>query len=187
MDTLIYKKNYVQTISRIIPHVQILVVLTDPYNVCYRFIVEDIHRFLQVMHHVLKDNLLLYDVYLHMRSHVGIHKIFTCIVEKTKEIQRVVEAIETDPIPIDQRFKLSVTIDLSTFEVPVSFEGYTSYCDSLKTILQRERLVLKLLELLVKASLNNPQGVQLHSLVEQTRRHIQLLQDRLDLESMLST
>lgn len=148
---------------------------------------DDIHRILQVMHHVLKDNLLLYDVYLHMSSHVGIHKILTSNVEKTKEILGVVEAIEANPTLIDQRLKPSITVDPSTFEVPVSFEGYTSFCDSLKTILQRERLELGLLELLSEASLNNPEGVQLHSLLEQTRRHIQLLQDRLDLESMLST
>jgi hypothetical protein len=170
-----------------IPHVQISLVLTDPLHVWYRYSVDDIHRIFQVMHHVLKDNLFLYDVYLHMSSHVGIHKILTSSVEKTKEILRVIEAIEADPTPVEQRFKPSVSVDPATFDLPVSFDGYTSFCDSLKTILQRERLALGLLELLCRASCNDPEGVQLHSLVEQTRRHIQLLQDRLDLESMLST
>ena len=122
-----------------IPHVQIFLVLTDPFDVCYRYSVDDIHRIFQVMHHVLKDNLLLYDVYLHMSSHVGIHKILTTSIEKTKEILRVIKAIEADPAPVDQRFKPSVSIDSSSFDIPVSFDGYTSFCDSLKTILQRER------------------------------------------------
>lgn len=170
-----------------LPHVQISLVLTDPFHVCYRCSVDDILRLFQVIHHVLKDNLLLYDVYLHMSSHVGIHKILTSSVERTKEILRVIVAIEADPTPIEQRFKPSLSVDPATFDIPVSFDGYTSFCDSLKTILQRERLALELLELLSKSSVNEQEAIQLHSLVEQTRRHIQLLQDRLDLESMLST
>lgn len=147
----------------------------------------DIQQILQVMHNVLKDNLLLYDVYLHMSSHLGIRKILTSNVEKTKEIERVMEAIEADPTPIEDRFKPTVAVDASMLSSPVSFDGYTSFCDSLRTILQRERLVQELLELLLRSSLRDSETIRLNSLLEQRRRYIQILQDRLDLESMLST
>ncbi len=147
---------------------------------------DDIHRILQVIHHVLKDNLLLYDVYLHMQSHVGMRKILESYVEKTREIGRVIETIEADPTPLEERFKPSVGLDTSSFDLTLSFDGYTSFCDSLRTILQRERLMHKLLELLLHSSQKEAETIQLNSLVDQTRRHIQILQDRLDLESMLS-
>jgi hypothetical protein len=164
-----------------------LLVLTDPSKVWYRGDVDDIHRIFQVMHAVLKDNLLLYDVYLHMSSHLGIRKILTSTVEKTKEIFRVMKAIESDPTPMEERFHLPLSVDPSLFEVPVSFDGYTSFCDSLRSILQRERLVHGLLELLLSSAVREMETIPLHSLLEQTRRQIQILQDRLDLESMLST
>ncbi len=164
-----------------------LLVLTDPLNVWYRLDVGTIHQILQVMHHVLQENLLLYDVYLHMSSHLGIRKILTSNMEKTKEIARVIDSIEADPTPLEERFKPSDPVDLSIFDLPVSFDGYTSFCDSLRTILQRERLVQELLELLLRSAHREHETIPLHSLVEQTRRHIQILQDRLDLESMLST
>lgn len=164
-----------------------LLVLTDPLKVWYRFHVDDIHQMFQQIHHILKDNLLLYDVYLHMSSHLGLRKILTNNVEKTKEIQRVLEGIEIEPTPLEERFKPIEALDSSLFDSPVSFDGYTSFCDSIKTILQRERLVQYMLELLARSSLREPETIQLNSLVEQTRRRIQILQDRLDLESMLST
>ncbi|MCX7788623.1 MAG: hypothetical protein N2442_13115 [Spirochaetes bacterium] len=146
-----------------------------------------VHQILQVMHHVLQDNLLLYDVYLHMSSHFGIRKILTSNLEKTKEIARVIEAIEADPTPLEERFKPPFPLDPSSFDLHLSFDGYISFCDSLRTILRRERLVLELLELLLNSANRELETIPLHSLVEQTRRHIQILQDRLDLESMLST
>ncbi|HOV39904.1 MAG TPA: hypothetical protein PLG79_14385, partial [Spirochaetales bacterium] len=77
--------------------------------------------------------------------------------------------------------------DLNRLESPFYLDGYTSFQDTLKKILERESLLVEFLEMLLSCAESEETAGILRSRLDQTRRHRALIQDRLDLETMLST
>ena len=150
---------------------------------------DSIQKILQAASRVLKENLLLYDVYSHMESHIGIKKILNHLIGNARETLHQLQEFEEDTEFLSLRFSLPCgdAQDLNRLESPFYLDGYTSFQDTLKKILERESLLVEFLEMLLSCAESEETAGILRSRLDQTRRHRALIQDRLDLETMLST
>ncbi|MFQ3619624.1 MAG: hypothetical protein SNJ78_01645 [Spirochaetales bacterium] len=122
-----------------------------------------------------------------MGSHVGIRKLLLATVAKTKDLLSAleplpgcldVEALRDEEIP---------SFDPTNYETPLGFEGYVSFQESIKNIIEREHMTLELLEKFQQLSLDTELKLKMNFFYDQIQRNLQILRDRLDLETMLSS
>ncbi|HOV39369.1 MAG TPA: hypothetical protein PLG79_11640, partial [Spirochaetales bacterium] len=87
---------------------------------------DSIQKILQAASRVLKENLLLYDVYSHMESHIGIKKILNHLIGNARETLHQLQEFEEDTEFLSLRFSLPCgdAQDLNRLESPFSLDGY---------------------------------------------------------------
>jgi rubrerythrin len=136
-----------------------------------------------------KDNRMIFDVCLHMTAHPGMKKLIQSILEGKKDHVKEYEELLRDGNPLEDRFSpvSQGAFDFSVYDQPFGFDACVEYTAYLELIVERKRLLANLYEFIAVHARSDSDRSLFQSLSDEEKKHMSWVQDRLDLETMLSS
>lgn len=136
-----------------------------------------------------RENLTTYDVYFHVTTHMGLKKLLQSILQEEKDHVKKFDELLRDSSELGKRFASAPegVFDYSVCDEPLAFDALVEYTAFLRMIIERERRLATVYELLSGLAYQESDRFLFRSLADDEKRHVAWAQDRLDLEVMLSS
>jgi rubrerythrin len=124
-----------------------------------------------------------------MTSHPGMKKLLQSILQDKKDHVKEFEELLRDIDHLEGRFSLvrEEDFNFSAYDQPFGFDACVEYTAFLALIVERKRLLANLYEFISGLARGEADRFLFQALSDEEKKHMSWVQDRLDLEAMLSS